>query len=663
MKKTMNRFRTGGIQPTLKNLKSTEGYSKQPTHFMSTLNTESFRGLGIFMAGYKQAVLNYLPEAFITFDGDQFDGATYALTAVPAIIIDESGNGNNALFHQDQTTYQGYMMGRTSLVALEPGNQYAISLGYNGGYPAYLGTWWPKTYMEIPNSSSFQFPNNGSFSVMLMYEKSGVENAFRSFWQTYYNPGVEMTDNLTRQIISKGSYFNMYISQPWATGQNILCVTGPDGVTLQVPLNSSGAMYGDIKHITYTWNVVGNLPTSKWLSTSTLYLNGIPFASSTKTYTDVYPNTNTADSFFIGGLPTAPTQDFDDRQTEDTRFDQIAIFQTVLSAYDVQFFYKKTVTYENMLNARMPNWVVPFNDPEVPNQYAIAAAIGTSGTAQGGPTPTATIQRQQPGPSNIPGSSATRFQNGGQAYFNPGSFQGAPFNPGGDFTIDFWFTCSSGSRGVLFAQYDADYAYNGMLLQVNWANNILTPGALQFNVNDTIYVTSQSGNIYNDGAYHYVCMIRRGLTIELWVDGVLQESIGIPSISTSMYPNTVSMFNMSPGTLWAAGTAYMLNACSAALTPPEIWGRYNYAVIYKLAGVVTLEGLPTAATIRLYNHYTGALMETTTSSSVDGTYTLYPPVNMNYDILILNLTDTTVRYRAYGPLIPSTFDDPPVTGG
>lgn len=614
------------------------------------------------MAGYKQAVLNYGPECFLTFDGDAFDGATYALTANPQIIIDESGNGNNALFHQDQTQYQGYMMGRTSLIALEPGNQYAISLAYNGGFPAYLGSWYPKTYLEIPNSSSFQFPNNGSFSVMLEYEKSGNENAFRAFYNTYIVPGGLNLNNLIRTIITKGTYFNMYIVSEWNTGLNKLHVLGPDGVDISVYLNQSGLDHGDIKHITYTWDVEPNLPTSKWKSTSTLYLNGIPFATSTKTYIDVFPNTNTADSFFIGGTTVSPTNDFNDRTTEDTRFDQIAVFSKALSAYDVQFFYKKTVTYQNMLNARMPNWVVPFNEPEVPNTYLISPVVGTiTGQAQGGTNPSTKIQRQQPGPSNIPGSSATLFQNGGQAIFNSGGSQtsGQIFNPTGDFTIDFWFTCSSGSRGALFSQYDSDYVYTGMLLQINWANNILSPGALQFNVSDTLFVTSKAGNIYNDGFWHYVCMIRRGLTIELWVDGVLQNSIGIPSIATGFWPNSVSMFGVPPGELWASGSAYMLNACPAALTAPEIWGRYNYAVIYKLAGVVTLEGLPTAATIRLYNHQSGELVDTTTSSSIDGSYTMYPPVNMNYDIMILNLTDTTVRYRAYGPLIPSTFDDYP----
>jgi hypothetical protein len=621
------------------------------------LNTESIRELGIFMAGYKQAVLNYNPEVFLTFDGDSYDHATFALTASPAVLIDESGNGNNALFHEDQPTYRGYMMARTSLVALEPVGQNALSLGYNGGYPAMLGTWWPKTYLEIPNTSSFAFPNNGSFSVMLMYQKMGNEQAFRTFWQTYYAPGQYQYNNLYRTIITKGSYFNLFVENEWGSGSNILKCIGPDGVVLAVNMQNSGADHGDIKHIAYTWNVEVNLPTSKWKSTSSLYMNGILMSQSIKTYLDVYPNTNTAESFFIGGTPVAPDRDYNDRTTEDTRFDQLAVFNTVLSPYDVQFFYKKTLSYQNMLLARQPLWIVPFNDPEVPSNYGITALIGASGTAQGGLTPSSTIQRQQPGPSNVPGSSATRFQNGAQAYFNPGYYNAPVFDPNADYTIDFWFTCSSGTRGVLFSQYNGDYAYNGMLLQTNWANNILTPGALQFNVDDTHFVSSTPGKIYNDGMYHYVCMIRRGHTIELWVDGILNNSTTIPSTSTAMYPNTVSMFNMAPGSLSTSGTAWMLSACASALAPPEIWGRYNYALIYKIQGVVTLEGLPTAALIRLYNHTTGEQMQTTTSSSVDGSYTFHPPVNMTYDIMILNSTDTTVRYRAYGPLIPSTFDD------
>jgi len=614
------------------------------------------------MASYKQAILNAGPMAFITFDGDAYDHANFNLLATPELIIDESGNGNNALFHEDQPTYQGYMLGRTSLVNLEPANMYAISLGYNGLYPAYLGTFWPKTYMEIPNSSSFAFPNLGSFSVMLMYYKSGIETKFRQDSQTYL--GAYNYDNLTRTIISKGTFFVMYSETDWSSGINWLKVVGPDGVTLSTQFNSSGAMSGDYKHITYTWNVQPNLPTSKWISTSTLYVNGIQMAQSVKTYLDVYPNTNTADSFFIGGNPNAPTVDYNDRCTEDTRFDQIAVFQTALSAYDVQFFFKKTVTYQNLLYARFPSMVIPFNDPEVPNTYAIQSLTGDSGVCQGAAgAMTAYIQRQQPGPSNIPGSSSTLFQDGGMAMFNPGAYQSDPFSPSGDFTVDFWFTCTSGSRGVIYAALDGNYNFFGISLQINWANNQNLPGALQFNVDGQHYVTSKVGNIYNDGFFHYVNLIRRGMTIELWVDGVLQNSLGISSIQSNAYPNYMTFMSMAPGTLWAQGTLAWFTATTAALTPPEIWARHNYAVIYKITGVITLEGLPTAATVRMYNHITGELVDQTTSSSVDGSYTLQPPVNMDYDIMILNINDATVRYRAYGPLIPSTYTDSPIPGG
>lgn len=608
------------------------------------------------MAGFKQAIIDLEPKLFLTFDGDDFDPLTHDLLGLPQQIIDESGEGNNALFHSDNGMYLGHRMGTASLTELEQSDQYSMSFAFYGAQPLYP-TVWAKTYLEVPHTTSFAFPNLGSFSVSLLLWKASDEAAFRSY--------TNSTANLTRPLISKGAIFKMDYIDNWASTDQ-LRVTHPGGV-MNYLISTPAQFYADQKHIVFTWEVVPD-PAATYRGTAKLYINGQLVMSQTYLYSDTYPNTNVASAWFIGGNTDSPTAAFNDRNTSDTRLDQIAVFETALTNDQVCWLFKKTRTYERVVQAAWPANYWTMDDAESSTDTTMNAVVGAyNGQYLGG---VSKVLRRQSGPGNIPGSISTYFQNGGCANVHRTSFQYTPlFNPTTDYTVDFWFTCFSADRGVLLSIQGDDSPFNGMLVQINRRNDNFWNGGIQFNVSENVFLNSRSVQdngstpfMFNDGKWHYCALVRRGSVIELWLDGILHDSLNTPNVQIpTLGPGQLYLMSMMPGKLSVNGNMAHVSLLARALQAPEIRMRNNYAILYRIQGTVTLQGVPYRADIRAYRHLNGDLMQAIQSDPNDGTYRLHLVDNSLIDLMILNTQDTNVRYRAYGPILPSTYEDLPTS--
>jgi hypothetical protein len=94
-----------------------------------------------------------------SFDGDFFDRYSGKLAVEidePYELLDEIDNQNPALIissNSGVSDYEGYSLGRPSLVELEPADQYSICFAYYG----YLG-FWPKTFLQISHTSTYRIP-------------------------------------------------------------------------------------------------------------------------------------------------------------------------------------------------------------------------------------------------------------------------------------------------------------------------------------------------------------------------------------------------------------------------------------------------------------------------------------------------------------------------
>lgn len=290
-------------------------------------------------------------------------------------------------------------------------------------------------------------------------------------------------------------------------------------------------------------------------------------------------------------------------------------------------------------------------DAESPVYTVMDAAIGLDGTYVGG---TSKVIREQTGPTEIPGSKSVFFLNGGGAI--AGLTNSIMFNPVGDYTIAFWAKTQNSDRSVILSIQSDTVPYPGMALQLNWADNGYRSGALQFSISDD-YRVSSAANLMSDGGWHFIVMIRRGTEMELWVDGVLIGSETVPVFLTA-YPGRVYLMGMMPGKLATNGYLAQIELHNNyALQPHEITMRATYRSIYKVSGVVTLQGQPYPARIRLMDHQTGELIREVTADPNTGEYETTIYNNTNLTLLALNPNDSNVRPRVYGPVVPSYFPD------
>lgn len=71
-------------------------------------------------------------------------------------------------------------------------------------------------------------------------------------------------------------------------------------------------------------------------------------------------------------------------------------------------------------------------------------------------------------------------------------------------------------------------------------------------------------------------------------------------------------------------------------------------------------GVPYRAKLRFYSSYTGEFIQEIESDAETGEYEVSFYNNSHIDILVFDPNDLSVRYRAYGPVTPSEFDDLPI---
>lgn len=605
------------------------------------------------MAGYKQTVIDDDAAAFWTFDGDMVDSGSRTLLASPLQIIDEIDNQNPAILHVQSTSGpHGYRMGLPSMIQNEPQDQASISFGYYGEQPAHPDQGYAKAFLEVPHTSTFQFPNFGSFTVEFMMRKD-KETAYHSRfnYQTF-----------TRPIIRKQNVIDVYYHTSWWSNE-FFKFWFPSGQTRSI--EADGWENRNI-YVVLIWHVEQVNP-GVYKATEKILFDSRLMHTTTITYYDSFPNTNIASPWEIGGLISGPTENWNDRNTSALYLDQIAVYDKALTTDQISNHYKKIYEYDNMiLNDRAADYF-PMDEENSLIDWTIKNRVDTSlkGEYLGDIN---TISRGLPGPNNIPQSKSPHFSAQSMAYFRKNNFYGDPkpwFNTDSDYTIEFWFNTQTQERGVLFAMQQEKSPYQGVQISLNWVNGGYRNGSIEFRENTSFAIHSKELNDdfqpyrFNDGKWHHIVVQRQDKTLMLWLDAILHSKLeNVPKYSVDS-SGIMYLMGSKPGDLRVNGFVCKLARYDYALAEQQIKARYTYAVIYRIRGQVTLQGVPTKATIRVYNNFTGKLISEIESDPNTGNYALSLLNNSKIDLMVFNKYDRSVRYRAYGPITPSEYEDLP----
>lgn len=597
------------------------------------------------MSGFKEATLYLKPKVYITFDGDDFDSGTGELTSVGRAVMDETGNGNHGILHDDADPQRGYWFGSPSLCNLEPAG-YGIRMGF--GKIEGHSSGWPHSFIEIPYSGDFAFPSQ-EFTVSLLYRKVTNEQQFRV-------DSGNITASLSRPIASKGAIFNLYYLDSWS-GSDTLQVVHPGG-SMQWVLDSF--FYNDVKHLVFTWKIEYDPLTGNSVGVAKLFINGVIVATTRTNYAfpTSPPNLNDPlSAWYLGGTNAPDGTLHNNKATSHTEFDAFSVFDRALSDIEVGWLFKKTLPYEGLIQNARPTMYWQMGESSTAESNVFAPTIGSySGQYLGG---LGKIEKGLPGPPQIPLSLAPRFTNGGMGVVHRESSGGyvTLFSPSADYTCEFWFRCETGSKAILLSTVNDDLPFSGIMCQANVLDNFPTPGGIQFNVSRDIQISWQGG--IHDNQWHHCALIRRGVTMELWVDGVMRKSQE-HTITNPGTPGQLYLMNSSPGGLEVQGQMCQLVLYTRALLEHELITRFSYGVLYRVRGTVTLQGVPHSATIRAYRNSNGEKIAETVSNVSDGSYEIRTQTNDRIDVLVLNPKNPDIRYRAFGPIVPSSFIDSPV---
>ncbi|MDD5151900.1 MAG: hypothetical protein PHC28_15710 [Flavobacterium sp.] len=555
---------------------------------------------------------------------------------------------------QDRTTNPtqfSYQLGSQSLIELEPQDNKSMCFG------RYENT--QKAYIQISKTTHLVFPTN-SYSIEFVFNKTA-----RNYLYPY---------NIVSPIISKVGLIYVYI-EPSGSNDYIV-ISSPDGesrsTTIQIPFNG---YYNKEVHFVFTREVIEKYP-NDWRSTESVYFEGSLYYQFETAY-ETIASVDNAYHLYVGGLPTVAESDYYSArsnffgvgpqfQTSHTSFgherhlspfyiDQIAIYDYALPQIKVINHYKKLRKYNTMILRDGASDFWPLDELNDDITYNIVPLTGgVSGKYYGNPS---TLIRNQPGPMNFYNEPSVHLTLDAYMYFTS-----APFTFSGNFTLELWFKTDTKSEGIILDASSTSIDYTGMLIRINRRNNIALSGAIQVNFTPQKYLTSltadNNGELYDftNGEWHHLLVSRNQNITKLWLNGVEHSSLYEPSPQSFSFTNMVLM-KAKPDVGAMEGNIAKFAFYQKALSEYLIPLRYNFTTIYRLKGVVTLQGIPTAAEIRVFDHYTGQLLAIGHSDGNDGLYEILLPTNRKVDLMVFDKTDLSVRYRAYGGVYPNELQD------
>ncbi|HHA18330.1 MAG TPA: hypothetical protein ENK70_01320, partial [Methylophaga sp.] len=138
------------------------------------------------MPGLKQTIFNDKPKTFWSFDHDNGGGDD------DGIVLDEIDNLNPLAI-----AGENYLLAQQSLNDLELIDQASVRVAKDEK----LNGQWSNFWLEAQHSTSYFFPNLGSFSVEFMYSKKPVNTIRNSTEPGWYK-------NVYSPLIKKGNILN-----------------------------------------------------------------------------------------------------------------------------------------------------------------------------------------------------------------------------------------------------------------------------------------------------------------------------------------------------------------------------------------------------------------------------------------------------------------------
>jgi len=177
----------------------------------------------------------------------------------------------------------------------------------------------------------------------------------------------------------------------------------------------------------------------------------------------------------------------------------------------------------------------------------------------------------------------------------------------GDFCIMGWFK-TAGSSGAIFYRAAYSGGYPGAVIRLRFATS-----RLQLNITDDGFVTNDQvfpTQTFDDGVWHKYAVVRRGTTLELWLDGSLLGSTTISAASGSLDDSSavLTIGQNTPLTEAWGGSLALFRISATAPTAEQIAKIYeDEKFLFQEGAQATLYGASDAVTALAHDEVTDLL--------------------------------------------------------
>lgn len=593
------------------------------------------------MAGFKQLLQDMQPATLISFDGEVWNTGTRFIDS--GIIIDEMRNQDGIITQEsNELVYAGYRAGGRSLIELDQFDQYSLRFCPTGANkPAERAGFsrFPKAMVSIPNNLAYNFGGK-EFTYSMLVNRGEAEWGNAADTDGKWRRGA-----YTDILFSHGGIITLAQHYYWSTpsrweiklhplAQPVLSVEGEI-----IPARLAGrATWLVIRFKDYTLEVFidGNLIASKDIS-SLVDVNHFTIDAGSKEFT-------------LGGqaLPYDATKLYSDRLTRTYDFDAVAIFTRAITDLEIVKLFRRIWNYDEMLRVDNPSNYCRFDDDALSKGY-IEMTVSTLYNAR--LNIIGNYRNAEPRQiGKITGTRGIRFTNGTHIKAQAQDYTKL-VDLNRDYIIEFFFRTSDANRGVLFQQAHTQFPYEQLTIWFNSRRGQQVGGVMEMDLASTDIQIQIADNItFNE--WHHLVIRKQGDKYCVWIDGnmVLEDynHRADPQSGTTGVHFLSSPFHHH----YLSADLSTLTTYPRALSNEKIQAHCNYDTVYRIRGTVTLMGNPTDATIRIYSHDSGKLLGEVTSHPVTGVYIFDLLSNERVDVFAFHKHDSTVKFRAYGFIVP-----------
>lgn len=228
--------------------------------------------------------------------------------------------------------------------------------------------------------------------------------------------------------------------------------------------------------------------------------------------------------------------------------------------------------------------------------------------------------------------------------------------PTSDYTIEAIVRWSSAGYGMLFGLFDTVSPFKGPTVLINYDRYVNSQdptkitfgdaGATGVSGNDNIY---SSPIALNDNVYRHFAFVRRGVHLEMWINGVLVKDFVMSGVINGTQNNGIYIMGRPSAVQPVIGDLDELVFYQAALSSDQIKLHARLAqALLKIAGTAKLDSGSAASAVAVRNWSTGAGVDRVIPAS-DGSFESFV-ADGQYDVTVYG--PDGYQPITHGPITP-----------